>query len=45
MVKIEQSVVYPEVWFIKLDKATIQITKEEVLDIIDEARRLNKELN
>lgn len=43
-IKIEQSTVYPDVWFIKLERSTIQITLEEVKEIIQESRRLYKEL-
>lgn len=42
-IKIEQSVVYPEVWFIKLDRSTVKITEEELNELIDETRRIFKE--
>lgn len=44
MVVIEQSVVYPEFWFVKLDNVTVKVTRREIDELISEARRLNKAL-
>ena len=41
-IRIEQSIVYPERWFLKLNGATINLTTEEVEELINEARRVNK---
>lgn len=44
-IKLEQSVVYPEVWFIKLDRSTIKISEEELEELISETRKIFKEKN
>lgn len=51
VIKIEQSTVYEDKWFLKIAREgnsmvdlTVQLTKEEVDELINEARRIFKQI-
>lgn len=44
-ISIEQSMVYPERWFLKMNgtrQISIQLTEDELKEFINEARRVHK---
>lgn len=43
MIKIENSVVYPDRWWIRIGKTTHELDTNEILELIREAKRVNKE--
>lgn len=43
MIKIENSVVYPDRWWIRIDKTTHEVGVEDIKELIREAKRIVKE--